>query len=118
VSDITLATSIPVADAEQTIQRKDPLEWLKSGPGRWSHPEGTWQSPASKIDAEAAPPTVAIAEQSTETLEDDVDLLADAPTVRDLPAALMVLRESGLGYVIDEAEECLSIQAETQNNRD
>lgn len=103
VNDLNVSALIPTLDAEQTIHRKDPLEWLRSGPGKWVNPEGTWQPAQTKIAITPAEPTVGIAEPQPNRVEDEQKLL-DAPTVQDLPNALSVLREVGLGHIIDGAD--------------
>lgn len=106
VTDLNFSAIIPAIDAEVAIHRKDPLEWLRSGPGRWINPEGTWQVPSKEPPPfTETPPTVGIAEDVSVNVEDEIDLMADAPTVLDLPAALTVLKESNLGYVIDAAQK-------------
>lgn len=107
VNDINVAVLVPTIDAETVIHRKDPLEWLRSGPGRWVHPEGTWQAPAAKVAIIPAEPTVGIAEQSPDQLQDEEQLKLDAPTIDDLPGALQVLKDVGLGHVIDAANKKL-----------
>lgn len=120
VNDLNVSALIPTLDAEQTIHRKDPLEWLRSGPGKWVNPEGTWQPAQTKIAITPAEPTVGIAEPQPNQVEDEQNLL-DAPTVQDLPSALSVLREVGLGHIIDGAnsealkeQDIVSSSKETQ----
>lgn len=111
VNDVNFAQLIPYIDAEVCIHRKDPLEWLRTGPGKFiaAH-EGTWQLPAKTAQQELpeAPATVGIAETSVEVDDDEDLLMIDAPTVRDLPAALQVLRECGLEHEIIEAQKALT----------
>lgn len=117
-SDINFAAIIPSIDAETAILRKDPLEWLRSGPGRWVHSrEGTWQPPAVKVDQLPPPATAGIAENE-ESVEDQVDLMMDAPTVDDLPKALAVLRDSGLGHIIDAADNSEALKEPSTNGHD
>lgn len=109
VNDINFAATIPYLDAEIAVHRKDPLEWLRTGPGRWLSNEGTWQLQSTKGN-DSTPPqitpseTVGIAE-SVEAGQDEINLLESAPTVRDLPDALQVLKDCGLEHVILEAQK-------------
>lgn len=117
VNDLNVAVLVPTIDAETVIHRKDPLEWLRSGPGRWVHPEGTWQAPTTKVAISPPEPTVGIAEETPNQVEEN-QLLLDAPSVQDLPAALEVLKSVGLGHVIEEAKSkgTGSLQGEEEGN--
>lgn len=117
VNDLNVAVLIPSIDAETVIHRKDPLEWLRSGPGRWVHPEGTWQAPATKVAIMEPEPTVGIAEEPLNQVEEE-KLALDAPTAHDLPAALQILKDVGLGHVIEEAKESLSEEKDEAHPED
>jgi len=107
LEDINFAALVPYIEAETQIHRKDPLEWLRTGPGKWVGREGTWQiSPTKNPEIAEPPATVGIAEDAaTGNDTGDDDLMADVPTVRDLPDVLQVWRDSGLGYLIPEARK-------------
>lgn len=109
VNDINFAATLPYLDAEIAVHRKDPLEWLRTGPGRWLSNEGTWQLQSTK-GSDATPPSIAPSEtvgiaESVEQGQDEINLLESAPTVKDLAGALEVFRECGLEHVIAEAQK-------------
>ena len=114
VADVNYAVCVPTVEAEAYLAKKDPLSWLQIGPGRWVNPEGTWQSKIPTVQ-EPVPESVGTAEPEQINIDDgDFDIIG--PTIDDLPDALQVLRECGLGYVIEDAIEKKSTPSTEAND--
>lgn len=109
ILDFNIACMIPTIDAETRIAAKDPLQWLQIGPGRsynWVE-SGTapWQPVNEKIQQNEPPdPSISLVSEPSDVLEEN-PLLLEAPVASDLPEALRVLQEVGLGHKITEALE-------------
>lgn len=107
IQDFNIACMIPTIDAETRIAAKDPLQWLQIGPGRsynWVE-SGTapWQQVNEKIQQNEPPdPSISLVSEPSDVVEDN-PLLLEAPVASDLPEALRVLQEVGLGHKITEA---------------
>jgi hypothetical protein len=103
VSDINAAALYAGMDAEQRMHAKDPKAWLAAGPGRWLHPEGTWQPPEQKIGVyrEPAPPSVGVAEP----LEEAPPEAQDAIGTDRYAAALAILQRHNIMGSVQAAIE-------------
>lgn len=99
-NDVQYALAVASIGAECQVYADDSLEWLRSGPGRLVHSQtGNWQANLAGDSLEVAQET-GLATVTIDA-EDGSISMENAPTLNDLPEAILALQSAGLGHVIE-----------------